>query len=152
MEFKKEQHDTSKSEGSVKVLAVTKSEGQLVKPAKAQGKQEPITNNYYVLFSDQEKIINGQMAATKHKFNKFTILNNNKLWSFKFDHIIKPRLSYLASSGEAEEVSEYDQYVNLEVDRFLAQDRNLIYVNMTEDCKEKLPTIIPEFPRQFYTK
>lgn len=130
------------------------SEDQVVKVQRQKGKPEPLSNNYFTLFTEQERVINGQLAATKHRFNNFTILTSNRLWSFKFDHIIKTNFSYLAASQPegGEQESDFDQYTNLEVSRFLDHNKNLIYVNMTEECSEKLPTQIPEFPKVFYDK
>lgn len=94
----------------------------MVKASKPKGKPEPMSNNYFTLFLEQEKYINGQMAATKNKFNHFTILSNSKLCSFKFDHILKTTSPYLAM-GETDEPSGYEQYVDLEVNRFIQQNK-----------------------------
>jgi hypothetical protein len=88
-------------------------------------------NNNFTLFTPSEKMISGQMAATKHKFNHFSILSNSRLWRFKFDHIVKTNPQFLAVSqpdGE-EEQDQFDMQVDVEVNRFLYQDKNLITVS-----------------------
>lgn len=88
-------------------------------------------NNNFTLFTPNEKMISGQMAATKHKSNHFSILSNSRLWGFKFDHIVKTNPQYLAASqpeGEDEQ-SQFDLQVDVEVNRFLYQDKNLITVS-----------------------
>ena len=49
--------------------------------------ESPI-KNYLVMFTEKERMVDGQTCAARHKYNHFTILNNTRLWSFKFDHII----------------------------------------------------------------
>lgn len=102
-----------------------------MKPDKKQGKEEILGNNYFTLFTPNEKMILGQMAATKHRFNQFSILSNWRLWGFKFDHVIKTSPHYLAASqpGEESVKSQYDLHIDLEVDRFLNQNKNLITVS-----------------------
>lgn len=157
--FNKPKPNSSKSETSQKRVVVEKNNRQLVKRSKTKEKAIPIENNYFTLFVENEKMISGQLAATKHKYNTFTVLSSSKLWSFKFDHILKTNLSYLAAGDNVnkgnepkEEGNTFETYTNYEANRFINQNRNLIYVNMTEDNSEKVPSSIPEFPKQFYHK
>lgn len=50
-------------------------------------KKEDMSNNYFTLFTENEKIISEELAAFKHKNNTFCVLSSSKIWSFRFDHI-----------------------------------------------------------------
>lgn len=95
-------------------------------------KEEPISNNYFTLFTENEKMVSGDLAATKVKNNSFSILSNSKIWSFKFDHIISTKEGSeeesqpnedLEKEAEGEgnkekEPSQTEKYLDCEVDRF----------------------------------
>jgi hypothetical protein len=136
-----------------KIMVVKEPENKIVKENKHKRKAEPLENNYFTLFSDNEKMIHGQMAAIKNKINNFSILSNSRLRAFKFDHIIKTNFGYFASSQEdGPKDDPFEAYVNLEAERFLFKNKNLIYANMVENSNESVPIKIPEFPKAFYNK
>ena len=58
----------------------------------------------------------------------------------------------MSDNNNHEDNSSFNLYTDTEVNRFLNQNMNLIFVNMTEDCQERIPTELPEFPRLFYSK
>ena len=153
--FTQANQDEEKSQEIDKNAIMATSENQVVKSNRNPEKQtEPATNNYYTLFTDQEKVIQGNIAAVKHKYNKFSILSGTRLRSFKFDHIIntgEPE-SEPEQEGQPPKSDNMGTYIDVEVERFLHHNKNLIYVNMTDDVTEKFPINIPDFPKKFYDK
>lgn len=75
--------------------------------------------------------------------NNFCILSNSRRSEFKFDQ-------FVASADNTD--SSFDKYTDTEVSRFLHQNMNLIFVNLTEDCHERVPSELPAFAQQFYAK
>lgn len=126
----------------------------LTKTIQAKTKPEPATNNYFVMFGELNKMIIGQMAAVKHRYNTFSILSSTRLRSFKFDHIIvnDNLKAKKEDQSQSQSPDNMDTYTSVEVDRFIHQNKNLIYVNMTDDTMEPFPSILPEFPKKFYEK
>lgn len=111
----------------------------------------------------------------KQKNNTFSILSSSKIWSFKFDHILSTNKHEGSSQEENEDKTEknkedeqkdkeedkeeqedkkedkQEQYLDCEVNRFINQNKNLIYINLTDET-DKIPSNIPEFPKKFYEK
>lgn len=78
-----------------------------------------MTTNFFTLFTENEKMVNENLAATRHKNNNFSVLSGSKIWSFKFDHIIKTGSETVASSqpedekeDEEEPPNKQEQYVD----------------------------------------
>lgn len=142
-----------KFEREEKIIVVNDPENKIVKESKHKKKPESLENNYFTLFTDYEKMIHGQMAATKNKNNNFTILSSNRLRAFKFDQIIKTNFGHFAASHEDGAIDDpFETYINIEAERFLFQNKNLVYANMVENSGESVPIKIPEFPKEFYYK
>ena len=152
--FSQQKQEDNKSSSSQNVVVV-QNNMQVAKSSKPKQKTEPAVNNHFVMFTMQDKIIMDKMVAIKHKYNQFIIMSNTRLRSFKFDHIIKtesfqPAQSQNEESQQQVRPDNIDTYLSVEVDRFLHQNKNLIYVNMTDDCIERFPSQLPEFPKKFY--
>jgi len=52
---------------------------------------------------------------------------------------------------EDKKEDKQEQYLDCEVNRFINQNKNLIYINLTDET-DKIPSNIPEFPKKFYEK
>lgn len=83
------------------------------------------------------------------KPNNFCILSSNRRSEFKFDQFVKSGPGSQTSSVGS---PSFSSHTETEVSRFLHQNMNLIFVNLTEDCQERIPSELPDFPRLFYSK